>query len=74
MTPEEKKAYKKAPKWIKDEFKARRLREAAPELLKACKLALIHLDQCHDFNAESAQVGAQAIAAIRNAIRHAEPN
>lgn len=41
------------------------------ELLNAAKLALIHLDQCHDYDAESAQAGAQAIAALRNAIKNA---
>ena len=43
----------------------------AAELLKACKLALKHLDHCNDYNAESAQIGAEAIAACRNAIKHA---
>ncbi len=42
------------------------------ELVKACKLALIHLEQCDDHEEESAEAGADAIAACRAAVTKAE--
>lgn len=50
----------------------KRAETAAPMLIKAAELSLQHLEKCNDFDADSAEIGAEAIAEIRNALKFAK--